>query len=64
MLNATVLIRCSPNYTIFFEHLDIVFGLVYAQYQAISGVLHLLELLDSQKSPQELKNMNLKYDNN
>ena len=51
--------RCSPNYSNFSEHIE---GSIKAGACAESsyGVLHLLELFDSQKSPQEPKNMNLK----
>ena len=48
---------CSPNHTKFSEHLNIVQRLVHS-INTFYGVLHLLELFDSQKSPQESKNMN------
>ena len=48
----------SPNYTKVSEHLNIVKGRCIHSIKIFYGVLHLLELFDSQKSPQESKNMN------
>ena len=53
-------IGCPPNDINCSEYLEIVSGLVHTQYKAILWCSASARAVDSQKSPQESKNMILK----